>query len=77
VDADGNFHCRFRLPLRLADGRYSLTVRLEDRRTQQLAPVLDKHVGVCHFRVVDAANGLLGSVDLGGEVLPVGAPDVD
>lgn len=77
VDADGNFHCRFRLPLRLADGRYSLTVRLEDRRTQQLAPVLDKHVGVCHFRVVDAASGFLGSVDLGGEVLPVGARDAD
>lgn len=70
VDADGGFHCRFRLPLRLAEGRYSFTVRLEDRRTSQIAPVLDKHVGVCHFRVVDAAPGLLGSVDLGGEALP-------
>ncbi|MGE3297444.1 MAG: ABC transporter ATP-binding protein [Porticoccaceae bacterium] len=70
VAADGGFHCRFRLPLRLAEGYYSFTVRLEDRRTSQIAPVLDKHVGVCHFRVIDAAPGLLGSVDLGGEALP-------
>lgn len=72
--ADGGFQCRFRLPLKLAEGRYSLTVRLEDRRTRQLAPVLDKHVGVCHFRVVDAAADLLGCVDLGGEVLPATGP---
>jgi lipopolysaccharide transport system ATP-binding protein len=74
MQSDGGFQCRFRLPLKLAEGRYSLTVRLEDRRTQQLAPVLDKHVGVCHFRVVGAAPDLLGCVDLGGAVLPAAEP---
>lgn len=69
VDPDGAFVCRFRLPLRLAGGNYSLTVRLDDRRTEQIAPVLDKHVGICNFRVVCPHQEFLGSVDLGGEVL--------
>jgi lipopolysaccharide transport system ATP-binding protein len=69
LGADGAFECRFRFPLKLAAGRYSLTVRLEDRRTDQIAPVLDKHVGVCHFRVTGRDQGFLGNVDLGGEVL--------
>ncbi|MBK6960444.1 MAG: ABC transporter ATP-binding protein [Gammaproteobacteria bacterium] len=72
LGADGAFECRFRLPLKLAEGRYSLTVRLEDRRTDQIAPVLDKHVGVCNFRVTGREQRFLGSVDLGGEVLHAG-----
>lgn len=72
LGADGAFECRFRFPLKLAQGRYSLTVRLEDRRTEQIAPVLDKHVGVCHFQVTNREQRFLGSVDLGGEVLPSG-----
>lgn len=34
--------------------------------------MLDKHVGVCNFRVTGREQRFLGSVDLGGEVLHAG-----
>lgn len=64
----GEFSESFSIPMHLADGQYSLTVRLEDHRTVQVAELLDKHVGVCHFTVEGAERKFLGTVNMFGSV---------
>src|SRR5690606_4694139 len=44
IGSDGDFSVLFAIPIHLANGQYSLTVRLEDHRTDQVAELLDKHV---------------------------------
>ncbi|MBC9070392.1 ABC transporter ATP-binding protein [Thauera sp. CAU 1555] len=60
---------RFSLPMRVADGEYSLTVRLEKDRSESATTLLDKHVGVCRIVCEGSKNTFLGSVDLGGCVV--------
>jgi len=56
----------FYMPLALADGNYSFTVRLEDARTEKVSEVLDKRVGMCEFIISSEKKDFLGAVNLGG-----------
>jgi lipopolysaccharide transport system ATP-binding protein len=69
VSDSGAFESRFRIPLNCAAGHYSLTVRLEDRRTSRIMTLLDKRVGICGFTVDAPERTFLGSVNLFGQVL--------
>lgn len=66
---DGVLTARFQMPISLAAGYYSFTVRLEDMPTKQMAELLDKRVGICSFSVEDKGIDFLGSVNLGGKVM--------
>ena len=64
------FSVCFAIPMRLASGRYSLTVKLEDRRSDTLFRLIDKHVGACAFTIdASGAQPFLGIADLAGRVL--------
>lgn len=65
---DLSFSVSFSIPLNLATGQYSLTVKLEDSRTKHISTMLDKHVGVCHFSVENTDDEFLGVVNLAGSV---------
>lgn len=69
LGSEGAFSVLFSIPMHLANGQYSLTVRLEDHRTDQVAELLDKHVGVCHFAVEGVDRKFLGTVNLFGSVV--------
>lgn len=71
MDASGAFACCFHIPLNVAPGQYSLTVRLEERRSDAVVTVLDKHVGVCRFTVHSPHRTFLGAVNLFGSVEPL------
>ena len=77
VEGDA-FRVRFEIPMRLTSGRYTLTVKLEDRRSATVFRLVDKKVGACAFHV-DASRGpaFWGTVDLGGRVVQMSraAPD--
>lgn len=73
IDENGAFTSSFILPMHVAKGDYSFTVRLLDYRTERVFEVLDKHVGVCRLTVEASGEGFLGSVNLHGEVCPAGA----
>lgn len=68
IGAEGSFTARFTVPLHLAKGQYSFTVRLEDHRTDRISTLLDKHVGVCRIAVEGAPRQFLGAVNLFGSV---------
>lgn len=72
VAESGAFVARFRIPLHLAAGHYSLTVRLEDRCTDHIMTLLDKRVGICGFSVEAPEGTFLGSVNLFGQALVQG-----
>jgi len=55
--------CSF--PARLAGGRYFITLRLEDRRSEEVFFPLDKQVGLLSFDVIEPTKRFLGAVDLG------------
>jgi lipopolysaccharide transport system ATP-binding protein len=55
--------CSF--PARLAGGRYFITLRLEDRRSEEIFFPLEKQVGVLSFEVVEERRRFLGTVDIG------------
>lgn len=70
------FRVRFEIPVALASGHYTVTVRLEDRRSSTVFRLVDKKVGVCAFQV-DASRSrpFWGTVDLKGRVVdPPGPP---
>lgn len=62
----------FEMPLHLAEGYYSFTVRLEDTKTDTISNLLDKHVGICSFTVNDPDKAFLGGVNLHGKVVTGG-----
>jgi lipopolysaccharide transport system ATP-binding protein len=55
--------CTF--PARLAQGRYFITLRLEDRRSENAFFPLDKQAGSMSFEVLRQSKDFLGTVDLG------------
>jgi lipopolysaccharide transport system ATP-binding protein len=64
---DGLLHARIEcsFPGRLAQGRYFISLRLEERRTKDQFFPVDKQTGVMSFEVLGQAGGFLGTVDLG------------
>jgi lipopolysaccharide transport system ATP-binding protein len=62
----------FEMPLHLAEGSYSFTVRLENTKTDTINYLLDKHVGICSFTVNDPDKAFLGGVNLHGKVVTGG-----
>lgn len=66
---DGCVSAEFEIPLHLAEGSYSFTVRLENTKTDTINYLLDKHVGICGFTVSDSQKGFLGGVNLHGRVV--------
>lgn len=75
VRVEGNaFGVEFEIPVRLATGRYTLTAKLEDRRSESAFRLIDKHVGICFFDVdASGAEPFLGTADLGGCVVRRGS----
>jgi len=69
-DNQGYIRACFCFPAELAPGEYSLTVKLDDYRTDHVNVVLDKQISICTFRVVANAQQreFLGAVDLKGTV---------
>ena len=55
--------CSF--PARFAGGRYFITLRLEDRKSDDLCFLLDKQTGLMSFDVIQPSRAFLGAVDLG------------
>lgn len=55
---------KVRWPASLAGGRYSLTLRLENREDERNFMPIDKQVGVLTFEVVEEKQKFLGVVDL-------------
>jgi hypothetical protein len=50
---------------RLGRGRYFITLRLEDRKSEDVSFPLDKQSGVMSFEVLQPKKDFLGTVDLG------------
>lgn len=68
----------FRFPARLAPGRYHITIKLMNGRTEETSLLIDKQVGILNFDTVGGGNNdFLGIVDLGIETdtLIANAPD--
>ena len=65
--ADGMVHVRTQcsFPARFAGGRYFITLRLEDRKSDDLCFLLDKQTGLMSFDVIQPNRAFLGAVDLG------------
>jgi homopolymeric O-antigen transport system ATP-binding protein len=57
----------FRLPLRLAEGFYTLTVALDDLSGEQTNIPLDKQTGVKMFKILEGERKFMGVVDLQAE----------
>lgn len=71
-EADGQVSAGFEIPLHLAEGSYSFTVRLENSKTDRINYLLDKHVGICGFTVTDPQKDFLGGVNLHGRIVSNG-----
>lgn len=54
-----------RWPAKLAGGRYSITVRMENRESEWMFMLIDKQVGLLTFEVLEEKKTFLGAVDLG------------
>ena len=54
--------CSF--PARFSGGRYFITLRLEDRKSEDLFFPLDKQTGLMSFEVLQPRKEFLGAVDL-------------
>ena len=67
--SDGQVNAVFEMPLQLAEGHYSFTVRLENAKTDTINYLLDKHVGICGFTVSDPQKDFLGGVNLHGRIV--------
>ena len=52
------------IPICFTPGRYHVTARLEDRRSDQLMMPIDKQVGVLMFEVSGSNSDFLGPVAL-------------
>jgi len=65
--ADGMVRARVQcsFPAKLAQGRYFITLRLEDRRSEDAFFPLDKQAGLMSFEVLRQGKDFLGTVDLG------------
>jgi lipopolysaccharide transport system ATP-binding protein len=65
--ADGFVRVRARcsFPARLAGGHYFITLRLEDRRSEDVFFPVDKQSGVLSFEVIAQRKQFLGTVDMG------------
>ena len=59
---------------RLAQGRYFMTLRLEDRKTENLFFPVDKQTGLMSFEVLRQRRDFLGAVDLGMQCSEVAMP---
>ena len=64
--ADGMVRARVRFSFaaKLARGRYFITLRLEERRSEDLFFPLDKQTGLMSFEVMRQQRDFLGTVDL-------------
>ena len=50
---------------RLGSGRYFITLRLEDRRSDDVFFPLDKQAGILGFEVIQPRREFLGAIDIG------------
>lgn len=64
--ADGYVVARFAFVTRLQLGRFTLTVRLDDRRSDHDILLLDKQVGILDFEVIGSERVFDAMVDLSG-----------
>ncbi len=55
--------CSF--PARLSGGHYFITLRLEDRKSEDLLFPVDKQTGLMSFEIIQPSKEFLGTVDLG------------
>lgn len=68
----------FRFPVLLAAGRYHITIKLMNGRSEETSLLIDKQVGILSFdAVAGQKNSFLGIVDMGIEAssLAIHAPD--
>jgi lipopolysaccharide transport system ATP-binding protein len=74
--ADGMVRARLQcsFPAMLAQGRYFVTLRLEDRRSEDVFFPLDKQTGLLSFEVLRQRRDFLGTVDLGMQSTKVPVP---
>ena len=74
--ADGVIRARVQctFPARLAQGRYFVTLRLEDRKSEEVFFPLDKQTGLISFEVLRQRRDFLGTVDLGMQCSEASAP---
>jgi lipopolysaccharide transport system ATP-binding protein len=68
---DGTLRSRVQcsFPAKLAKGRYFITLRLEDRVSDELFFPIDKQAGLMSFEIARSRREFLGAVDLGFDVL--------
>lgn len=64
--------CSF--PARFSQGRYFLTLRLEDRKSRDLFFPLDKQAGLLSFEILEQRSDILPTVDLGMELSEIPKP---
>ena len=64
--------CSF--PAKLTQGRYFITLRLEDRKSEEVFFPLDKQAGLLSFEVLQQRRDFLGSVDLGMQFSEISIP---
>ncbi len=62
------------IPICFTPGRYHVTARLEDRRSNQLMMPIDKQVGVLMFEVSGSNNDFLGPVVINMNASPDSNP---